>query len=523
MPRRTTALAAAAWLAGALVAAGGVALHDAPVALGHERWLVPAAVGGAHLGVGLCTSLALLGVARRWPRLAAFLGPALGLAAAAVWLVPPRDAALRLQPAPAPRSGPHVALVTLDTFRADHMGALGDTRGLTPNLDALAAQGLTFERAVTTIPLTAPAHATMLTGAQATEHGLLHNGGRLESGTVVEELRAAGYRTGAFVGAHVLDRRTGLSRGFTHYDDRWGVRQRLGGWGLLRLLELRPRPVTRPGDETVARAVRWLGASSDPALLWVHLYDAHGPYRPPPDFEPDPAALERARALDRAERPPRTQDPRVFVERFARGRPNRQKLMYAASVRWVDHLVGVLLEALGDDAVVLVLADHGESLDEHDYWFNHGARLFEPSLRVPMVVRWPGAVAPGREPGLVSVASTAAWLRAVAGLGAPPEPVTEVAAYTPGQQARALGLRDPSDTAPPQSAALRLTNRKLVSHRGSPVVLYELDTDPGETLPLSVPPELEGHAERVRAASLRAPPALDADELDRLRALGYVE
>ncbi len=186
---------------------------------------------------------------------------AVALPAAAVLLIGCRSAV-------APR--PNVLLITLDTTRADHLGADGDRRARTPNLDRLAAGGVLFERAISAAPLTLPAHVSLFTGLYPFAHGVRNNGNfTLGDGvpTLTGALRAAGYRTAAFVSAFVLDRRYGLAAGFDRYDDR---------------VELERR-----GADTAAAASAWLVETAQdprPFFVWVHLYDPHDPYEPPSAF-----------------------------------------------------------------------------------------------------------------------------------------------------------------------------------------------------------------------------------------------
>src|SRR5688572_5958716 len=178
------------------------------------------------------------------------------------------------EPPHAPRS---VLLVTIDTLRADRVGAYGGRGGLTPNLDALAARGAVFEEALASVPLTLPSHATILSGLEPPHHGVRDNGtyvfpeGRE---TLATRLQSAGYATGAFVAAYVLDRRFGLARGFARYDD--AIDRRQEGASVLES--------ERRCESVVAAAEEWIGAQRGPYFAWVHLYDPHAPYDPPPPF-----------------------------------------------------------------------------------------------------------------------------------------------------------------------------------------------------------------------------------------------
>ena len=255
---------------------------------------------------------------------------------------------------------PNILLVTLDTTRADHIGAYGDARARTPRLDALAADGVLFEHAVSTAPITLPAHVSLLTGSYPFVHGVRNNGnfGLSErTPTVATALHARGYRTAAFVSAFVLDRRFGLARGFDRYDDAVEPPSARGG------------ELERRGDRTAAAAGEWLATSAGaPFFVWVHLYDPHDPYDPPPPYR----------------------------ESFA-ARP------YDGEIAFDDSIVGSLLDrlkALGvaTSTIVAVVGDHGESLGEHGE-ATHSLFVYESALHVPMIVAWPGHVPAGRRVG----------------------------------------------------------------------------------------------------------------------------
>lgn len=174
-------------------------------------------------------------------------------------------------PAPAPPTRPNVLLITIDTLRADRVGG-----GLTPAIDSVAARGVRFTHARATAPLTLPSHASIMTGLQPPEHGVRLNGVALGARpALARSFQAAGYRTGAFVGAYVLDRRFGLSGGFDIYDDR--VSRDPSGSARLE--------AERRGDLVATAAIDWLGrAGTKPFFAWIHLYDPHAPYSPPQEF-----------------------------------------------------------------------------------------------------------------------------------------------------------------------------------------------------------------------------------------------
>ena len=285
----------------------------------------------------------------------------------------------------APAIRPNVLLITLDTTRADRLGSYGYSGASTPNLDRLAAAGVRFNRALSSAPLTLPAHASVMTGRHPYTHGVRNNGHftlAADVPTLAAAFEAAGYETAAFVSSFVLDRQFGLARGFTRYDDALDEAP-AGGMTSLEL--------ERRGDRTVAAASDWLASRSSrtatqPFFLWVHLYDAHHPYVPPSPFR----------------------------EQFA-GRP------YDGEVAFDDALVGALLQRAGFGSattMVVVAGDHGESLGDHGE-STHGLFVYEAALRVPLIMAGPGlAASVVSEPvGLIDVAPT---ILDIAGLGALP-------------------------------------------------------------------------------------------------------
>lgn len=510
---------ALAWGA-ALVSAWVAAMrHDGSVQVGAEPWIWLGGLAGLHVAVAVPWLLVARGLGRPC---FGFVAP-VGLVA--LWLVLAwnGEPGLAFGPTLAAGARPDIVLVTLDTTRADFGGAE------MPQLEALAAQGRWFSEAVTPAPLTAPAHASVLTGLSPAEHGLVSNGRSTDAPTVAEDLARAGYRTAAFLSARVLDRRTGLARGFSHYDDRWGFWVRTDWIPGLGGLGARHRTVERQGDEAVTRALTWLRSDDAPAFLWVHLYDPHAPYDPPLRFAPRGNELFKAQREDRSQ-PRSSGDLGAVLRGLSASRPNERRLAYEGEVAWVDDLVGRLLEGVADDAVVVVVGDHGESLGDNDYWFNHGARLWEACLRVPLVVRWPGRFEPGSEQGrLVSIAGVAPVLRSAGGVATRAGPLETgddvVMTYTPGQEAHpTLGYRNSKERwRRGPLAAARLAGGKVVAFRGEPAVYYDLVTDPREERPVEVPEALAGVAAQVRAAADRQVEPLSAEQQAFLEVLGYTE
>jgi choline-sulfatase len=304
---------------------------------------------------------------------------------------------------------PSILLITLDTTRADRMGFLGSARGLTPALDILARTAAVFTRAYAQAPITTVSHATILTGTYPPFHHVDDFGAPLpESVPYLPDLfRGQGYRTGAFVGSLVLDPRSGTAPGFDRGFDVYDA-----GFRLRRPGEDRYQTIERRGDEVTTRALAWLAGdgsrqaqidsrppsgaidsrprsadagSRPPYFVWVHLFDPHDPYDPPADLK----------------------------RRFAAA-------PYDGEIAAIDRLVGRLVNAVGADTLVAVAADHGEALGDHGE-ATHGVFLYDETLHVPLVIRFPDRRAAGmRVDARVPLADLAPTLLEAAGMPAPP-------------------------------------------------------------------------------------------------------
>jgi choline-sulfatase len=267
---------------------------------------------------------------------------------------------------------PNVILITLDTVRADRMGFLGSKRGLTPNLDALARQSVVFTRAYSQVPLTAPSHATILTGTypqfnQVTDFQIPL---AQELPYAPEILRTHGYHTAAFVGAIILDPTArfapGFDRGFDTYD---------AGFRAWHSGEDRYHTTERRGGEVVAHALAWLNQHPrGPFFIWIHLYDPHHPYDPPEPYKSKYASAP-----------------------------------YDGEIAYTDSAVGKFLSQLRarglyDNSVIAVMADHGEALGDHGE-DTHGIFLYDETIHVPLVIKLPGAAALGKAPARKAAAT----------------------------------------------------------------------------------------------------------------------
>ncbi len=258
---------------------------------------------------------------------------------------------------------PNILLITLDTTRADRMGFLGSKRGLTPNLDAMAQQGVVFTRAYSHVPITTASHATILTGTYPQFNRVNDFGVPLSPRLpyLPDLLRAQGYHTGAFVGSLILDpldgTAPGFDRGFEVYDAGFHLRRRGAD---------RYKSVERRAGDVVNHALAWLSQlPNGPFFLWVHLYDAHDPYDPPPPFK----------------------------TRFS-AQP------YDGEIAYADSAVGKLLDeirkhGLYDETLIAVMADHGESLGAHGE-NTHGIFLYDETLHVPLLFKLPAGRSAGR-------------------------------------------------------------------------------------------------------------------------------
>jgi arylsulfatase A-like enzyme/Tfp pilus assembly protein PilF len=278
----------------------------------------------------------------RFPGGRALLAAAvLAAVAAAAWLAARRPAG----PEIARTAAQNVLLITVDTLRADALASYGGT-ARTPNLDALAAAGIRFTFAHAHAVVTLPSHTSIMTGRHPFEHGVRDNAGfRLADSaeTLAEAARASGFATGAFVGAFPLDRQFGLAQGFDVYDDLGG-RETAGAEFAF---------AERPAGDVVRAARAWVEQQRQPWVAWVHLFDPHAKYAPPPPFDREYAA-----------------NP------------------YAGEVAYVDHALGPLIDAARRTSrltTIIVTADHGEGLGDHGE-ATHGVFAYESTLRVPLIV-----------------------------------------------------------------------------------------------------------------------------------------
>jgi arylsulfatase A-like enzyme len=448
---------------------------------------------------------------------------------------------------------PNVILIVIDTLRADRLGAYGDASGHTPELDAIAAEGITFDRALAQAPWTQPSMASLFCGCNPAVHQVLDYRFALTSSTgaapkvelldtgfqtLAESLHDAGYQTAAFVANPFVLTEYGFAQGFDHFDASFANN-------------------TTPGEVVNDAAITWLERrrSPQPLFLYLHYMDVHGPYHARAAFldplldaveaRPDKHLLspEEFERLGYLRNVPVTAADAARHERLAHYR-EYWEARYDAGVREADRAVGALRQRLTDlgvwrDAYVIVTADHGESLCEHGQW-DHGRSLYHPELRVPLVLRWPRHLTAGtrisagaRLIDLVPTLSeqlglSAAWQMQGRSLVAP----------MAGQPAAAVPALAAGVKFGPDQRAIYLEQWKLILQPASGEThLYEAWADPDEEHDLA-----PAHAEivdRLRAALANEDAAsarlraqgqtqrqrveLSAGQYERLRALGYVQ
>ncbi len=391
-------------------------------------------------------------------------------------------------PRPAAEPPASILLITIDTLRADRLGAYGDDRARTPVLDGLARAGVTFEQAFTPVPITLPAHASMMTGLLPPAHGVRGNGAFAlgpQFKTLAESLKASGRRTAAFIGGFPLASRFGLSRGFDVYNE-----------AMSKASGVNYDFAERRAGEVVAAAKVWLSANPGPVFVWVHLFDPHAPYDPPDEF--------------------RTDDP------------------YRDEIAAADSAAGELLstwDVRPGPNVVVVTSDHGEAFGEHGEW-SHSLFLYDTTLRVPLIVRGKGFEAGKRSRVAVGLTDLAATLVEAAGRGALTLPgVSLTRALAAGNPDRALyaeTLAPRLDFGWSDLRSWREGGLKWI--RAPRPELYALKDDPGETTNRAT-----DDVARTRALDAALSKALaetgessarrahDPESEERLRSLGYVQ
>ncbi len=272
----------------------------------------------------------------------------------------------------------NVVLISLDTTRLDHLSTYGYERSTSPVLDELAREGARFDLAYAPIATTGPSHSTMFTSLYPVAHHVVKNGVRLSDDceTLAELLSERGYQTAAIISSFVLTDKFGYAQGFDHFEDDFtpegsSIRESSTEAPNVRM------GFDRRADDASRRAIRWLEKMRDPEspfFLFVHYFDPHAPYTPPPEFKDrflDPEGDDRAATIS----------------------------SYDEEIAFTDQQVGLLLKSLerlrlAEDTIVIVTADHGEGLGQHGHQ-EHGVNVYDEAVRVPLVFRWPDRIPAG--------------------------------------------------------------------------------------------------------------------------------
>ena len=394
--------------------------------------------------------------------------------------------------APSPADGP-IVLISIDTLRADHLPVYGYRHVSTPNVDALAGDSTVFDRAYSHTPQTLPAHATILSGELPFEHGVRDNIGftiKKDQWFLQRGLRERGWATGGFVSAFVLRKATGIDQGFDTFDSEMPAASP----------ELSVGQVQRDGAQTLAAAERWVDARRDPRFfLFIHFYEPHKPYEPPPRY--------------------------------------RQYLPYDGEIAYADELVGRLIDHLKaqqlyDRSTIVLLSDHGEGLGDHGEQ-EHGLFLYQETTHVPLMIKRPGD---GRQRRVASPVQHIDLVPTILDLvGAPARTSLRGRSLGPlldgtgtiketGIYAEALYSRYHFGW----SELYSLTDARYRLIRAPRDELYDLQTDPREQSSVAAGRPLIRQAMRqalestIANASIQAPSAVSEEDQQRLAALGYV-
>jgi len=470
----------------------------------------------------------------------------------------------------------NVLLVTLDTTRADRLGCYGHDRDTTPNIDAVAADGVLFSRAYSVVPLTTPSHVSIMTGLHPLHHGVYRNSVAVpdELVTMAELLDRNGYATGAFVSSVVLGGRGRIDDGFDEYSEV-----------IERPPEARdgPRQRMRSADRTVSAALDWLARHrKEKFFLWVHLYEPHLPYLPPDEYgrrynpgfdeykkkvegrisrgqarrEPMGSPIPAAHERDEHERPahPISRARSGLPPPVAEDQVESMKNAYDGEIAFADAQLGRVLEFLRraelyDKTVILIMGDHGEILHEKQQYFGHHHLLYEGSLRIPLVCRFPGLDARAIDQRITNLDVLPTLLDALS--VDPVRPMDGISYWNlirdggkvderPHEILVSYARRERSGPPPEtlfEPTGLLQGRWKLLvtSVPGQPestIELFDLETDPGERRNLCDAGAEPPIARRMRATleavleytnERRTPPTeMDPETEERLRSLGYV-
>jgi arylsulfatase A-like enzyme len=457
---------------------------------------------------------------------------------------------------------PNVLFILVDTLRRDHVGPYGN-KVQTPAIVKLASEAVTFKNAVTVIPKTTASVSAIFTGRYPIHNGVRTLYDRLpdQQPTLAESFYADGYQTAAFVNNAWLSRGRGFSQGFEHYYGYYEIADTYGSFRYNSWVTLLDGLTVKntegfSGQTSSARltdaALRYIEKNRDqPFLAYVHYFEPHWPYFPPNEL----AARYGAPA-----------DGRSLVNFIEQAGLERGLMIFQNSLPEEDNeaarrLYRAGLDALGlsEDTIVVFTADHGHSLGEHDYFFHHGEFLYETSLQIPMIVRWPEKLPAGtiieQQAQSIDLAPT---LYALADIEthfqmdgqnltryiADPKAKAADAFLESDVKMFAANLRRGLTGISGKIRALRTDRHKLIlnpTHQGAVFELYDLERDPGETTDLATDPSYapllltlqerllaqipahEGGMLVKMGSSIEPTAQPDQNEIEMLRKLGYIE
>src|SRR6266699_696099 len=400
----------------------------------------------------------------------------------------------------APTASPNVVFITIDTLRPDHLGCYGDKQIGTPNIDTLAADGTRFERAYTAVPVTLPSHTVIFTGTYPTlsgVHDFAANKLSPTQATLASVLKENGYATAAVIGSAVLDSRFGLNHGFDFYYDHFDFN---------RLQESNLDEMERPGNIVADVTLDWLSKNYQKKFfLWMHLYDPHYPYRPPPPYS----------------------------EQY-KDRP------YDGEIAFADAQVGRLIEflknkSLYQNTLIILSGDHGESLGEHGEK-THGFFIYNATLHVPLIIHLPGGVHAKTLANLVNLADLMPTVLAALNIQIPAQvqgqSLLPLMSTNEAVDARSLYAETFLPRLHFNWSELRGVETETYHFIDAPKPeLYDLRKDPGETHNLFAEKKAVTEEMRVRLAKLiqqytagqelAEKTGLDPALMERLKSLGY--
>jgi arylsulfatase A-like enzyme len=525
----------------ALLQVAAFVYHDNPAPLVSQAlWLLSFSIPLCILSILFSAWLLGPRSPRAWPIVIVALFACAG--AVLAWKAPPdrfqtkvsktqssEGSDARAEQAKPSRRAPNLLLITLDTFRPDHLPAYGYRKVKTPHLDALAKDGVLFERTQVQAPLTSVSHASIFTSLYPPRHGVraVTRSPTLSSKavTLAELLHDAGYSTAAIVASAPLAPGSGLEKGFDVYDyvqprgrpAFYGMRQAFMAKVLSRLQILPEVQAFRRGPEQTDRALAWLESHGDaPFFLWVHYFDAHDPYAPgweamKPELHPGTSWLDRF----------------------------RRWYLYDSEVAVVDSQIGRLMDdlrqrGLEENTVIAVISDHGEGLGEHGY-VGHSSRLFDEQLHAAFILRGSGSIPKGlRVPSQVREIDLMPTLLELLGLDRPQE--LQGSSLLPllhgaGAQQDLLSLSETMQSLHSRLVSASDGRFKLIHALQTDAwTLYDLHQDPREKRDVAA--SRKSDLERLRKSILQylneAPPEncepnpVDPELQMRLRSLGYV-